>query len=242
VNRYEDGTNKGGPCPWLVLKAGGRGALGKRILSWAACHRQWPITILMVTIKLDNYYVSVYTMLSIMEVISMRTQGRLTDVEIVDIIDGYTVRLERMIDLATKHGITRQGVFKVLMRAGVNTHKGDGGAAQIHYSCTVCGKEGVKNRANFRKRKHVFCNQDCYTAWLQHGNGNPLIIHRQGARVGRDIAGKYHTFLPGHVLHHEDRNQNNNHISNLKVFATQGDHIRYHRGFTVPILFDGSTI
>jgi hypothetical protein len=169
----------------------------------------------------------------------MRTQGRLTDKEVVDIVDGYTNRLVPMIVLAKQYGVTRQGVFKLLNRAGVDTSKQ---AANMTVSCTCCGKTFKKRRCQVRKSKHVFCGEDCYYAWLHHGNGNPLIIHRQGARVGRDVASKYHTFLPGHLIHHEDRNQNNNHVSNLKVFACQGDHVRHHRGFIVPILWDGSKV
>jgi len=142
-----------------------------------------------------------------------------------------------MITLAAQYGITRQGVHKVLKRAGIDTGKA---AANLAVSCTCCGNGVTMKRYRVRKQKHVFCGEACYVAWLKHGNGNPLIVHRQGARVGRDIAGKYHTFLPGHVLHHEDRNQNNNHISNLKVFVSNGDHVRYHRGFQVPILWDGA--
>ena len=169
----------------------------------------------------------------------MRTQGRLTDAEIIDIIDSYTVDLIPMIQLAHKHGITRQGVYKVLQKAGIDTSKA---AAWLKVSCTCCGKEFAKRRAQVRKYKHVFCGEPCYFAWLKHGNGNPFIVHRQGTRVARDVISAHHTMMPGEVAHHEDRNQNNNHISNLKVFRNQGDHIRYHRGFIVPIIFDGSTV
>lgn len=169
----------------------------------------------------------------------MRTQGRLTDREMVDIVDAYTVRLVPMIALAKQYAITRQGVFKVLRKAGVDTSKA---AAHIAVSCTCCGKAFTKRRCQVRKSKHVFCCEACYFAWLQHGNGNPLILHRQGLRVARDIVSRYHTLLSGELVHHEDRNQNNNDPCNLKVFASQGDHIRYHRGFIVPILWEGSIL
>lgn len=170
----------------------------------------------------------------------MRSQGRLTDIERVDIVRGYTVDLIPMIALAERYAITRQGVYKVLRKAGVDTRKGI--ASWILCSCSCCGKEILKRRGIVRKNKHQFCNELCYFAWLKHGNGNPLIMHRQGARVAHDVVKKYHTLLPGELVHHEDRNQNNNHISNLRVFKNQGDHIRYHRGFIVPIVFDGSMI
>ena len=169
----------------------------------------------------------------------MRTQGHLTDQELVDIVDGYTNKLLSMITLAAQYGITRQGVFKVLQRAGIDTSRA---VAWLTVSCTCCGKAFLKRRCQIRKQKHVFCCEKCYYAWLQHGNGNPLVVHRQGLRIARDVVSKYHTLLPGELVHHEDRNQNNNHISNLIVFTGQGDHIRYHRGFIVPVLFDGRTI
>ncbi len=43
------------------------------------------------------------------------------------------------------------------------------------------------------------------------------------------VVSKAFDLLPGQVVHHEDRNCNNNSLGNLKVFANQGDHIRYHR-------------
>ena len=164
---------------------------------------------------------------------------KVTDKERVDIVEAYTVGLERMIDLATKYAMTRQGIYKILKKAGVNTSKGPGGATQITYSCTVCGKEATMGRAYFRKRKHVFCGQECYFAWLKHGNGNPLIMHRNSSRIARSIVGKLYNLRPGHIVHHEDRNQFNNEPKNLKVFANQGDHVRHHRGFEVPILWEG---
>ncbi len=167
---------------------------------------------------------------------------RLTDKEKVNIVDRYTNHLVPMIILAAQYGITRQGIHKVLTQAGVNTHKGPGGAAQIHYSCTVCGKESIMTRAYFRRRKHVFCGEECYFAWLHHGNGNPLIMHRNSSRTARAIVSDHFALRPEHIVHHEDRNQYNNELSNLKVFSYSGDHLRYHRGFIVPVLWDGSNI
>ena len=169
----------------------------------------------------------------------MRTQGRLTDQELVDIVRRYTVDLIPMIQLARDYGVTRQGIYKVLRKAGIDTSKQ---AANLPVSCSCCGKQFTKKRCQVRKAKHVFCGEDCYFAWLKHGNGNPLIIHRSSARLAHKIVGEHYTLLPGQVVHHEDRNQFNNHISNLKVFSNNGDHVRYHRGFIVPVLFDGSMI
>lgn len=163
---------------------------------------------------------------------------RLTDKEKVNIIQSYTVDLIPMIELAKRHGITRQGIFKLLRSAGIDTSKQ---ASRILVSCSCCGKEIERPRCQVRKRLHMFCSDKCYHAWLKHGNGNPLVMHRHSSRTAREIVGKHFALRPGNTVHHDDRNQYNNNLNNLKVFANQGDHIRHHRGFIVPILWDGST-
>ena len=166
----------------------------------------------------------------------MRRQ-QLTPEERNAIVKAYTVDLIPMITLAEKYGRTRQGIYKVLVKAGVNTSKENAGRMPV--PCTVCGKVTFKPRHRVRRTKHLFCNQKCYFAWLEHGNGNPLIIHRHSARLARAKVLEYFDLEPEHIVHHEDRNQYNNLIANLKVFANNGDHVRYHRGFTVPILWQG---
>jgi hypothetical protein len=66
-------------------------------------------------------------------------------------------------------------------------------------------------------------------------------MSRNQGRIGSAVVSKYFDLQPGHVVHHEDRNDFNNHPSNLRVFANNGDHVRHHRGFIVPILWDGRT-
>jgi hypothetical protein len=162
---------------------------------------------------------------------------RMSDKERVDIVNAYTIGLVPMIALAKQYGLTRQGIHKLLKHAGVDTSKQ---AANIPVSCTCCGIEFTKLRCQVRKQKHVFCSEVCYFAWLHHGNGDPLVMHRTSARHARTIVGEYFALKPGYIVHHEDRNQFNNNLWNLRVFANQGDHVRYHRDCFVPILWDGS--
>lgn len=169
----------------------------------------------------------------------MKKYIRLTDKDKVDIIEQYTNGLVPMIKLAEQYGITRQGIHKLLKHAGIDTSKE---AANMSVSCTVCGSEFKRKRCQIRNMKHHFCSSECYFAWLKHGNGNPLIMHKQGQRTARKVIQEYYAILPREVVHHEDRNQFNNHPSNLKVFKNQGDHVRYHRDFIVPIVWDGSKI
>jgi hypothetical protein len=132
-----------------------------------------------------------------------------------------------MKQIADELGVTRQAIYKALNKAGINTSNAI--AAHINVSCTVCGKETSVRRCAFRKTKHHFCSGACYYAWLKHGNGNPLIMHRHSGRIAREIIQQHYALQPNNIVHHEDRNQYNNNLNNLKVFANQGDHIKHHR-------------
>ena len=167
----------------------------------------------------------------------MKKRIRLTDKETVDIVTSYQTDLTPVVELSERYGVTRQGIYRVLKRAGIDTTKE--GAAHIAVSCTCCGVEVIKPRYRIRKARSIFCGEKCYFAWLKHGNGNPLVVHRSAGRHGRKVVEDFHPLRPSEVVHHEDRNQWNNHPSNLKVFANQGDHLRYHRGFLVPIIWQG---
>lgn len=162
---------------------------------------------------------------------------RLTPKDQVNIIRAYTEQLTSMIELAKQYGITRQGIRKVLKRSGVNTSK-----HKITVSCSTCGKEIIRNKCQIRKSLNHFCNHDCYYAFLEAGNGNPYIQNRQGQRIARKKVAELFDLQSGNIVHHDDRNTLNNMLHNLKVFRNQGDHIRYHRGFTVEILWDGSKV
>lgn len=157
----------------------------------------------------------------------MRTRIRLTDKQKVDIVQGYK-DLIPMIELAEKYNITRQGVYKIIKQAGVDTQK-----ALLPVSCNVCGKEIYRNKAKIRRQLHMFCSSDCYTAFLQAGNGSPYVESRYRSRIARTIVSDHFQLQKGHIVHHENRNQTDNRLDNLRVFANQGDHVRYHRGFDV---------
>ncbi len=162
---------------------------------------------------------------------------RLTPKDQVDIIRAYTEQLTPVITLAKQYGMTRPGIYKVLKRAGIDTSK-----HKIIVSCSTCGVEIERNKCQIRKSLNHFCNHDCYFAFLEAGNGNPYIQNRQGQRIARKKVAELFDLQPGNIVHHDDRNTLNNMLHNLKVFRNQGDHVRYHRGFTVEILWDGANL
>jgi len=164
----------------------------------------------------------------------------LTPKEKVDIITRYEDELETMSNLAKEYGITRQGVYKILKKAAVDTSNN-----KIPVTCTACGGTILRSRSKIRKNYNHFCNYDCYFAYLEAGNGmGEYVSNRHGQRIARTVVSQHFELQQNHIVHHEDRNALNNRIDNLRVFANQGDHVRYHRfgpGYVMPI-WDGSKI
>ena len=160
---------------------------------------------------------------------------QLTPKEKVSIIKAYTEQLTPMIELAKQHNRTRHGIWKMLKKAGIDTSK-----RKVAVSCSTCGKEIKRTKARIRRQLNHFCGYECYFAFLEAGNGNPYIQNRQGQRIARKKVAELFDLQTGNIVHHNDRNTLNNMLHNLKVFRNQGDHVRYHRGFTVEILWDGS--
>jgi hypothetical protein len=44
------------------------------------------------------------------------------------------------------------------------------------------------------------------------------------------------------IVDHTDGDERNNDRGNLRVFASQSDHMRSHHGAKVPVLWDGANI
>lgn len=162
--------------------------------------------------------------------------AKITQKDKVHIIKAYE-NLETVASLATTFGVTRQAIYKVLRTNGIDTSK-----KQLKVSCRACGKILTRNKARVRKQKNHFCDYKCYYAFLEAGNDNIYIQNRQGQRIARRVVSCFFELQDDHIVHHEDRNTLNNLPYNLKVFSTQGDHIRYHREFEIDPIWDGSKL
>lgn len=167
---------------------------------------------------------------------------KLTENVIVDIVQAYTVDLLPIIKIAEKYGVTRQGVYKALKRNGVSTSNAANG--KIPVRCACCGDTRLFPRSRVRRSRYLFCGIECYYAYIEGCQGGKYMNSRQAQRIARGVVSQFFDLQDGHIVHHKDRNTRNNHPSNLMVFATQGDHIRYHRwsrdGVEVEPLWDGS--
>ena len=67
----------------------------------------------------------------------MKKRVRLTAQQKVDIVTAYSEHLVTMVALAEKYGVTRQGIYKAIKAAGIDTGKNGG----MVVSCSACGKE-----------------------------------------------------------------------------------------------------
>ena len=158
----------------------------------------------------------------------------ITEQERLDIIEAYTNDLTPMITLASTYKVTRQRIWQMLKDAGVDT-----GKRKLTVTCTQCCKPMQRTKARIRRTTHHFCSIECYYAWLE-SNSISKGAWRQGLRIARHVVSKHFTLQPGYVVHHIDGDNHNNDILNLMVFACNGDHTRYHRGFDAIPLFNGT--
>jgi hypothetical protein len=163
--------------------------------------------------------------------------AKLTAEQQVDIINRYRHNLATVVDMATEYGVSRQAIYRFLGRVGVTTDKGP-----VLVTCNACYKDILRTKARIRKNRRNFCNHACYQAYLQAAGGlSRYLPSTQGGRIARTVVSEFFQLLPGHVVHHKDRNSLNNELFNLMVFRNQGDHTRWHRGLRVEVepLWDG---
>lgn len=156
-------------------------------------------------------------------------------VQTQDVVVRYTKLHQTMEEIGQHYGVTRQAIFKHLRKAGIDADQGE----RVTVECSMCGKEFSMTRKRWKLTDRPHCSSDCYI--LRRSNPD-YIPWRQGGRLARIIVQQYFKLQSGNIVHHEDGNQRNNKIENLKVFATQSDHLKYHHGRHIEPLWDGSKV
>ncbi len=151
------------------------------------------------------------------------------------LVDLYTVKHLTLRQIAGIVGMSAPGVMARLRRAGVRASDG----TWVNAACAFCGQQVKKSRAVARQHLKSYCNSECYYASLE---ANPYRPWRQGSRVARALVAQHFALDPDHIVHHEDGDQRNNDLANLRVFASQADHMAYHRGRKVKPIWDGRTV
>ena len=122
--------------------------------------------------------------------------------------------------IAEQFGVTPVAVMNCLHRQGIAMRR-SGRPRLTPETETTCGfcQKPLRNRK--------YCDQVCY----QRKVSNPLYYQwRHGQRHARAaVAAAGFALQPGHIVHHVDNDNRNNSLSNLWVFASHGDHMRFHR-------------
>lgn len=121
--------------------------------------------------------------------------------------------------IADHFGVSRPAIWQSLHRQTRRTN-----TERVPRPCACgCGQLHIRRK---------FATQDCYYAHLERTlcDGQAYLESRAGSKRARKLVADRFPLQPQHVVHHVDRNQTNNTLRNLWVFASHGDHMSYHRG------------
>jgi hypothetical protein len=161
------------------------------------------------------------------------------DVKTEDLVVLYAAAHLTLREIAETVGMSATGVYRRLSRAGVTHEQGE----WVRCACPTCGKPFAQTRKRWREGHRHFCSLKCYYTHL--GNSGYTGQHRQSCRIARQTVGRHFKLEPQHIVHHEDRDDRNNDLANLRVFASQAHHMAYHRGVRsvrIAPLWDGRHI
>jgi len=121
--------------------------------------------------------------------------------------------------------VTGRSILRFLNRNGIQTSDTRKDAV-----CALpsCGRSFKKTRSVFLRSRRHYCCKEHYWAHLE----NPEYIRSvYGSRMARkSVRDCGYYLIDGDVVHHKDGDCNNNDPNNLMVFASHGDHMRWHRG------------
>ena len=174
------------------------------------------------------------------------TPGPLLPEDKAEIVRAYTEDHLTCSELGIRYGKSRVTINKVLQSAGVSASQGE----RVDCVCSWCGQLHSRTRARWRaisankSQLGIFCTDACRIEYLRAMGSPSAHKSRHGQRRGRDVVEGYCGPLPsGYVVHHKDQNQYNNDSSNLLVFRSQSDHLKWHRGDRAEVspVWDGRT-
>ena len=133
--------------------------------------------------------------------------------------------------IADRYGVTKEAISLYCSRTRTRTN-----APSTLATCESCKKEVIVS-GDRRKRIRYFCSQKCYHDWYAFAGS---WVWRQGQRIARARVQKHFSLGPHNVVHHLDRDNRNNDLSNLWVFATSSEHMSFHRGGEGKPIWKGS--
>ena len=144
-------------------------------------------------------------------------------VETQHIVVLYTKQHFTLRQISKLVGMSPGGVRKRLLAAGVTARDGE----WIKTACGFCGSPLECHRSRVQNRYDSYCNRECYYASRENPGYKPW---RHGSRLARAIVAQYFKLEPEYVVDHIDGNERNNNLDNLRVYASQSDHLMMHHG------------
>jgi len=129
---------------------------------------------------------------------------------------------KRMDETAAKLSVTRQRIWQICKANDINPYR------PIKRICKYCSEEFETTRALIRKGQGLYCKDQCY---FDHRNEvGDYYPWRHGQRKARRAIEDWLGFpLPeGLIVHHEDGDHRNFNLSNLWVFPSHSEHLKYH--------------
>ena len=162
--------------------------------------------------------------------------GKLTTKQMYEVIRMYNggISLKKITEIFS---ITRQAIYLILKKKNVPKKRN---LPRVRVVCKTCGIEFYKPSWRiYYKNKFHYCSKQCFYCYLTRSN---TINDANGRRAGRILVSKHFNLDPKHIVHHKDKNNKNNKISNLQVFLRQKHHARHHYGHKERPIWDGSWV
>ncbi len=119
-----------------------------------------------------------------------------------------------MRQIAAMVGISHAAVHHRLKAAGITREQG----TWIASTCSYCGVAFKRRRSQARHTKGSFCCAEHYYASRE----SDYVPWRHGQRLARAIVSQHFDLQPLHVVHHVDKDNRNNDLSNLEVYSQPG--------------------
>jgi len=154
-----------------------------------------------------------------------------------EVVKAYAEDLMPIITIAASLHVTRQSVYRLLRKEGVDTSK----SRRIEVKCHYCEKPFLKKPCQVRRRKYHYCTSRCYLDCIE-AKGQGYVQSRVGQRRARSAVSRHFDLKEGMITHHENKDTLDNRYSNLRVFLNHSEHMRYHRGGEAIPVWDGRDI
>lgn len=146
---------------------------------------------------------------------------------------------DRVVDIAKQYRVSKPTIYRVLRDYGIDPAKG----YRVIRECAVCGTEVKIRRGRARTTRNTYCSHECWLAYLA-SLGDTYKPNSYGCRAAKRTVSEvwpYYSPKAGHIVHHINKDQADNRICNLMVFASQRDHMRHHRGIASEPIWRGDT-